>query len=354
MIRRLEIRMKFLSINNVSKTFDNFVALNHINFSVEQGEFVCLLGPSGCGKTTLLRTIAGLEQPNVGSKIFLENTEITNWPPHKRDFGIVFQSYALFPNMTVSQNIAYGLNSKKINKQKVKEKVQEALTQVNLERVQNSYPSQLSGGQQQRVALARALAMSPSFLLLDEPLSALDAKVRLRLRMEIRSLQKKLGITTIMVTHDQEEALSMGDKIVVMNEASIEQIGTPKEVYNYPKTPFVADFIGTINFFKTAGSYAAIRPENIIVEQKQTVNSMKAIVENIEFRGSSYRLYVKLHENNNVKTDNELLIVDIPVNQGESLFFDKGKTLFVRFPEQKIIVYESGEQAERIAVSSSI
>ncbi|MBM7716585.1 iron(III) transport system ATP-binding protein [Bacillus thermophilus] len=339
--------MDFLKIQHVTKTYGNFVALYDINFTVEKGEFVCLLGPSGCGKTTLLRIIAGLEQPNAGSKIVMGGQDVTKWPPHKRDFGIVFQSYALFPNLTVAQNIAYGLKSKRLSKSDIKEKVQECLAQVNLERVRDHYPTQLSGGQQQRVALARALALSPSFLLLDEPLSALDAKVRMHLRMEIRHLQEQLGVTTIMVTHDQEEALSMGDKIVVMNDACIEQIGSPIEVYEQPITPFVADFIGTANFIKNAlGSVVAIRPENIVMSEIESEDSIRAVVEAVEFRGSLSRVYLQLEKNSDIQLERNLLVVDLPINQARNVVMQKGKEMFVTFFQDRLITYDQSGRSE--------
>ena len=237
----------FLIIKGVSKAFDNFVALHDIDLAVRQGELVCFLGPSGCGKTTLLRIIAGLEVQSAG-QIMQDGRDISLLPPIKRDYGIVFQSYALFPNLSVFDNVAYGLVNE--GRAGIEKRVGELLTLVGLPDSVRKYPSQLSGGQQQRIALARALATSPGLLLLDEPLSALDALERVRLRTEIRELQKRLGVTTIMVTHDQEEALSMADRIVVMNQGVIEQIGTPEEIYRLPSSPFVADFVGKINILR--------------------------------------------------------------------------------------------------------
>lgn len=237
----------YLQLENIHKKFGDFVALHDIYLDVYPGEFVCLLGPSGCGKTTLLRIIAGLETQTKG-RVTQNSKNVSNLPPAKRDFGIVFQSYALFPNLTAAQNIAYGLENAKKSKQSIKGRVTELLEMVGLPGIGKKYPAQLSGGQQQRVALARALALSPGLLLLDEPLSALDAKVRVRLRGEITQLQKQLGVTTVMVTHDQEEALAMGDRIVVMNQGYIAQAGTPHAIYQQPNTSFVADFIGVMNF----------------------------------------------------------------------------------------------------------
>ncbi|WP_354669980.1 ATP-binding cassette domain-containing protein [Paenibacillus sp. BSR1-1] len=329
---------ELLYIQNVTKTFGKFVALDHVNFSVNKKEFVCLLGPSGCGKTTLLRIIAGLEEPNVGSKILLEGKDITPLPPSKRNFGIVFQSYALFPNLTAYHNIAYGLKNKKLSKKAIDEKVREALSLVHLEHVKDRYPAQLSGGQQQRIALARALALSPTFLLLDEPLSALDAKVRLKLRIEIRKLQEKLGITTIMVTHDQEEALTMADKIVVMNNAKMEQIGTPQEVYEHPKTPFVADFIGTVNMLGQEGSTIAIRPEHIHIMDTQTKNSIKTKVKALEFRGAFYRLFLEIMDQSYQVSDG-LLAVDVPASIVKKLDIDKESVLNAELPQNHLVTY---------------
>ncbi|MDG1788033.1 MAG: putative 2-aminoethylphosphonate ABC transporter ATP-binding protein, partial [Paracoccaceae bacterium] len=236
----------YLKIENIWKAFGNFLALKDVSLDIKEGEFVCFLGPSGCGKTTLLRAIAGLDLQTKG-QVAQGGKDISNLPPSERDYGIVFQSYALFPNLTIEQNIAFGLENAGRSKPEISNRVVELLRLVGLTEQAKKYPAQLSGGQQQRIALARAIATSPGLLLLDEPLSALDAKVRVHLRHEIKTLQQKLGITTVMVTHDQEEALSMADRIVVMNHGSVEQVGTPTEVYCTPSTLFVADFIGEMN-----------------------------------------------------------------------------------------------------------
>jgi iron(III) transport system ATP-binding protein len=235
-----------LVLSGVSKSFGAFEALRDIDLTVHRGEFVCFLGPSGCGKTTLLRIIAGLETQSSG-RIEQAGRDISLLPPAQRDYGIVFQSYALFPNLTIAANVAYGLVNRRQARAQISARVDELLALVGLPDSGGKYPAQMSGGQQQRVALARALATSPGLLLLDEPLSALDATVRQHLRNEIRALQRKLGVTTIMVTHDQEEALSIADRIVVMNHGVIEQVGTPLQVYREPATPFVADFVGKVN-----------------------------------------------------------------------------------------------------------
>ena len=236
----------FLDLRHIRKEFGGFTALRDINLGIRKGEFVCFLGPSGCGKTTLLRIIAGLEV-QTGGEVFQAGRDISRLPPAQRDYGIVFQSYALFPNLSVADNVAYGLVNRKTPRSEIGRRVTELVKLVGLPGSEAKYPAQLSGGQQQRIALARALATSPGLLLLDEPLSALDALERVRLRQEIRALQQKVGVTTIMVTHDQEEALSVADRIVVMNHGVIEQVGTPMEIYREPASPFVADFVGKVN-----------------------------------------------------------------------------------------------------------
>jgi len=243
--------MSFLELTGVQKHFGATVAVEDFNLSAERGEFVSFLGPSGCGKTTTLRMIAGFEVPTAGT-IVLDGTDITYRPPNRRDVGMVFQSYALFPNMSVADNVGFGLKVRRRPPDQIRKRVGELLDLVHLGDKISRYPYQLSGGQQQRVALARALAFEPQVLLLDEPLSALDAKIRVTLRHEIRAIQRQLGITTVYVTHDQEEALSLSDRIVVMSEGRIEQIGSPFEVYNFPTTAFVASFVGTLNVLPTA------------------------------------------------------------------------------------------------------
>lgn len=246
------MRSKGVNIKNLSKIYigannNEFKAVNNISVDIKAGEFVTLLGPSGCGKTTTLRMVAGFEVPTSG-EIYLGGDRINDLPPDKRDTAMVFQSYALFPHYNIFDNVAYGLKLKKLNKNDIKEEVTNIIDLVGLKGMENRYPNQLSGGQQQRVALARALVMEPGVLLFDEPLSNLDAKLRVYMRTEIRKIQKKVGITAIYVTHDQSEAMSLSDRIIIMNKGIIEQVGTPKEVYYKPKTEFVADFIGTANF----------------------------------------------------------------------------------------------------------
>src|SRR5215207_4582644 len=238
--------MGFLTLTGIRKQFGSTVAVEDFNLDAERGEFVSFLGPSGCGKTTTLRMIAGFETPSSGT-IVMDGEDMTYRPPNRRNVGMVFQSYALFPNMTVADNIGFGLRVRKRPRAEIKSRVGELLELIHLPDKGGRYPYQLSGGQQQRVALARALAISPEVLLLDEPLSALDAKIRVALRKEIRTIQRQLGITTVYVTHDQEEAMSLSDRVVVMSEGRIEQIGSPPEIYNFPATPFVASFVGTLN-----------------------------------------------------------------------------------------------------------
>ncbi len=308
-------REPYLKVTNLTKKFGAFVALQDISLEVIEGEFVCFLGPSGCGKTTLLRAIAGLDIQSSGM-VEQGGADISSLPPAERDFGIVFQSYALFPNLTVAKNVAYGLESRKRPKTEVEARVRELLELVGLSDQGRKYPAQLSGGQQQRIALARAIATRPGLLLLDEPLSALDAKVRARLRHEVKDLQRKLDLTTIMVTHDQEEALTMADRIVVMNHGVIEQVGSPLEIYREPATAFVADFIGTMNFLPGRVSQAgrvrvgdleidcvldgiadgapvtlAVRPEDVVLQgvSPDDDNAFEAEIAEAEFLGSFIR-----------------------------------------------------------------
>jgi iron(III) transport system ATP-binding protein len=309
----------YLRLSGIRKTFGAFTALEGIDLDIHKGEFVCFLGPSGCGKTTLLRIIAGLEVQSAG-RIEQAGRDISRLPPAERDYGIVFQSYALFPNLTVADNVAYGLVNRKRPKAEVAGRVKELVALVGLPGSEAKYPAQLSGGQQQRIALARALATNPGLLLLDEPLSALDAIVRVHLRSEIRSLQRKLGVTTIMVTHDQEEGLAVADRIVVMNQGTIEQVGTPLQVYRDPATPFVADFVGRINALParlepgglrlgarrfdctldgavTAGADVRVylRPEDVLARPiaPGDSNVFEAEIDKIEFLGSYCLVRVK-------------------------------------------------------------
>lgn len=241
--------MSSVSLRNIAKRYDAFVAVSEMSLEVNDGEFLALLGPSGCGKTTTLRMIAGFIETSEG-RILFGDQDVTDVPANQRNTGMVFQGFALFPHMTAAQNVAYGLEMRKVLRPEIERRVAEALDLVQLGNFASRLPRQLSGGQQQRVALARALVINPHVLLLDEPLSALDAKLRHEVRMQIRQLQQSLGLTTVFVTHDQEEAMSLADRLVVMNAGRIEQIGTPSDLYERPASPFVADFIGKTNFFK--------------------------------------------------------------------------------------------------------
>lgn len=241
--------MAFLELTHIKKSFGEVQVVHDFNMQIEKGEFISFLGPSGCGKTTVLRMIAGFETPTAGT-LSINGKDQRALKPNQRNIGMVFQAYALFPNMTVHDNVAFGLKVAGMAKPDIDKRVKEMLALIKLDHLAGRYPYQMSGGQQQRVALARAIAVKPQVLLLDEPLSALDAKIRISLREEIRAIQQQLGITTVFVTHDQEEALSISDRIVVMNAGRADQIGTPFEIYNTPATRFVASFVGTLNLIE--------------------------------------------------------------------------------------------------------
>ena len=352
----------YLCVENLTKDFGNFTALNNISLIVKQGEFVCFLGPSGCGKTTLLRIIAGLETQSTG-RIEQAGRDISNLPPSQRDFGIVFQSYALFPNLTVEQNIAYGLQSIERDRAKIRHRVSELLALVGLPEQGPKYPAQLSGGQQQRIALARALAISPGLLLLDEPLSALDAKVRAHLRHEVKQLQRRLGVTTIMVTHDQEEALSMADRVVVMNHGIIEQAGSPTDIYREPASLFVADFIGSMNKLKVTVSgpeevrlgqarfacrphglplngdaILALRPEDVIplesAEAGRAINAYPVTVRDMEFLGSFWKAWLASDTFGATEID-----CQFSINAVRRLDLKPGATLSIQLPKDRLHVF---------------
>lgn len=323
--------MSYLKINNVFKSYDQKRVLNNISLDIEEGEFLCLLGPSGCGKTILLRIIAGLEDVNSGT-IILQDKDITNLEPSKRGFGIVFQSYALFPNMTAYNNIAFPLKERKVSKEKIDNKVKEVLETVGLTNEAHKYPKALSGGQQQRIAIARALALEPKFLLLDEPMSALDAKVRHKLRMDIKRLQKELNITTIMVTHDQEEAITMADKIAILNGGDIMQIGTPEEIYQNPQNLFTAQFIGDTNCFDNGDSILTVRPEYVQIE-KSTKENYQGIISNIEFRGNLLRVEIKDKLNEN------FIISDVSIKEWVNLNLVEGDLVKISIDEKYYLKY---------------
>ena len=351
---------QYLIIEGLNKYFGSFQALENISIEISEGEFVCFLGPSGCGKTTLLRCIAGLEVQSSGS--ITQNKElISNLPTSQRDFGIVFQSYALFPNLSCFENIAYGLQNLGWNKQDVTKRVEELLSLIGLSEHTAKYPNQLSGGEQQRIALARAIATSPNLLLLDEPLSALDAKVRVHLRQELKNFHRRLGLTTIMVTHDQEEALSIADRIFVMDGGKIMQSGPPEDIYSNPKNPFVANFIGMTNFIEGKVSSAdqiningknikidshgfskgenvrlAARPECIQFSTKKNKNTFDGKVIDIEFLGSFLRIYLETSI-----TPNQLMIADKPMQGDSNMPITVGDSVHFTMSSNFLNVYKS-------------
>jgi putative spermidine/putrescine transport system ATP-binding protein len=364
--------MAFLELTGVQKRFGPTVAVEDFNLAAERGEFVSFLGPSGCGKTTTLRMIAGFETPSSGS-ILLDGRDITQRPPNKRNVGMVFQSYALFPNMTVADNIGFGLRVRKRPKDQIRKRVAELLDLINLPDKGGRYPYQLSGGQQQRIALARALASEPEVLLLDEPLSALDAKIRVALRKEIRSIQRQLGITTVYVTHDQEEALSLSDRVVVMSEGRIEQIGAPADIYNFPATPFVASFVGTLNLLPativdaSTGRLAvegqevraakpvtaranqkvtiALRPESVEVGEAGGSNRLTGKIEDVSFLGSIVRTRMQVGDGVTVSFD--------AFNDPALAAATVGDTVTVSFPPEATLVL-AGEASADAAVEKAI
>jgi len=347
--------MRSLELENVEKAFGASFAVQRFDLAVERGEFISFLGPSGCGKTTTLRMVAGFELPTTG-QIRIDGRDVTNLRPNQRNIGMVFQSYALFPNMTVADNVAFGLKVAKRAPHEVDSRVAEMLKVIKLPQHATRYPYQLSGGQQQRVALARALAIKPKLLLLDEPLSALDAKIRVSLREEIRSLQRSLGITTIYVTHDQEEALSMADRVVVMNAGRIEQAGTPQEIYRQPASAFVADFVGKVNVISAiaegVGHFRVgalvldcgaeqqrvesgtkvklyLRPEDVVIDgaAEGNVNATRGEVQKVEFLGAFCMLTMKLAD-----APEQPLVVNVSRHSLDEMRIAEGTSLRVGLP----------------------
>ena len=322
--------MSYLTVKELSKNFKGKKIIESLNFSIEKGEFITILGPSGCGKSTLLRCIAGLEQIDEG-EIYIDGKEVSRLGPRNRGIGMVFQSYALFPHMTVRENIGFGLKMKRLNESERREKVDRMMELVDITDEAESYIQEISGGQQQRVALARMLAVEPKILLLDEPLSALDAKIRKTLRLQLRNIQKQLKITTIFVTHDQEEALTISDRIFVFDKGRISQMGTPADIYSLPRNEFVAGFIGNYNILtsdvieeisgaKLHGELFAIRPEVISVYGEMTPTKGEALyfsgtVEDLVVLGSILRCYISVK--------NRRVVADM-LNRKEN-YFEKGK-----------------------------
>ncbi|WP_411169635.1 ABC transporter ATP-binding protein [Clostridium sp. MB05] len=342
--------MDLINLQSINVSYDkkNNI-LENLNLKVKKGELVSLLGPSGCGKTTTLRVVAGFIEPTAG-KFLLENEDYTKIPVHNRNFGLVFQSYALFPHLTVEENVAFGLKMKNMPKDKIKVKVDEILETVDMTHLAKRYPKELSGGQKQRVAIARALVIEPRLLLLDEPLSNLDAKLRLKMRVEIRKLQQKLGITTLFVTHDQEECFSISDRVAVLNKGVIEQFDTPENIYSNPATEFVARFVGFENFinlkkvskdtycsecgaeFKVDKSKdqidvkATIRPDDIKIVNEELENTIDGIIEIRTFLGKAYQYDVKTS------------VGSIIVNSENSLIYEKGDKVKIQLPSNKIVI----------------
>ena len=355
--------MAGLLLDHLSKHFGPTVAVRDVSLHVGDGEFVVLLGPSGCGKTTTLRMIAGFVTPTAG-RVHLNGREITALPPWKRNAGIVFQSYALFPHLTVAENVAFGLEMRNLPKPEIAPQVAEALRMVRLGGLGDRLPRQLSGGQQQRVALARALAIRPDVLLLDEPLSNLDAKLRETVRIEIRELQRQLGITTVMVTHDQEEALIMADRLVVMSDGEVRQVGTQRELYEHPANRFVAGFVGRSNFlagmvvgpgrFETAGGLAiacaggasgpavvALRPERVALGPAAAglENRLAGTVELVSYLGASIDVHIRVSPTDRV-------VVTQP-NRVDGRIPEEGDKIEVGWPAGAAVVFPDEGTAAR-------
>lgn len=351
-----------ITIKEVSKDFGTFAAVKNVNLEIPTGDFVALLGPSGSGKTTLLRLIAGLEGLDSGG-IYFNDIEYTNKSIKERNVGFVFQNYALFKHMTIFDNIAFGLKVRprktRPSKNEITEKVTELLKLVKLDHLANRYPAQLSGGQRQRIALARALAIEPEVLLLDEPFGALDAKVRQELRHWLREIHQKLNITTIFVTHDQEEALEMADTVVVMNQGEIEQIGSPEEIYQKPKSAFVYSFLGRVNEFRDSEDFVEsvsyIRPHEILLRKISQGNSIVSEVSHIHIIGSTVRIELRR------KDTNDLFEAEMSIDQYQNMSpVKKGDILYaefkniVQFHSEKKITHAAGKSGIRNTLKSKL
>ena len=331
-----------VELRGVTKRFDDVVAVDNIDLSVKNGEFLSLLGPSGCGKTTTLRLIAGFEQPEEG-EILIAGEDVAGLPPYKRDVNTVFQSYALFPHLNVLDNVAYGLKQRGLRKPARENKAREALGLVRLEQLERRKPRQLSGGQQQRVALARALVMEPKVLLLDEPLGALDLRVRKQLQIELKRIQHSVGITFVYVTHDQEEALVMSDRVAVMHAGKIEQLGPPREIYDEPASRFVADFIGETNFIKQNGRVVAVRPERLQISRATgaTRDGLGGEIVTTMVIGPAIQCLVR--------TDNEqevLVRQQRSGSNGEAESFREGERVVLTWPEDAALEIDETKGGE--------
>ena len=315
----------YLQLKELSKSYKKIQAVKYLDLELDKGELLSILGPSGCGKTTTLRMVGGFIAPDHG-RVIIEGQDITQMPPNLRPTATVFQSYALFPHMNVLENVSYSLKLKGLKRKRILKKGEEMLDMVGLKHYRYQSINQLSGGEQQRVALARALIMNPKVLLLDEPLSNLDAKLRIKMRKEIKDLQSALEITTLYVTHDQEEALSISDRLVVMNEGSVEQIGRPQEIYRHPQNSFVADFIGRTNFISgTDDQLLAVRPEQIIVSD--TEGSMSGQVIQKQFTGAYVTYFLDIN--------GSVIQADIPDARDKK--WEKGNKLFISFEEESAV-----------------
>lgn len=300
-----------LQLNNLRKSFEGTEVLRGVSLEIQRAEFITILGASGCGKTTTLRMIAGLESPDEGN-VILEGQDITNLEPNKRNVNTVFQNYALFPHMNVAENVGYGLKIKKVSRNEIAQRVTAALKLVQLEEYGRRMPDQLSGGQRQRIAIARAVVNEPKVLLLDEPLGALDLKLRRQMQLELKRLQKQLGITFIYITHDQEEAINMSDRIAVMHQGVLEQVGTPNEIYYRPRTAYVADFVGNANIFRESGVTYAIRSENVLMNGEEVCTRAARVVEK-SFAGGQLRIVFALEDGQFVTASRYGIDADISV-----------------------------------------
>ena len=345
-----------VKLENVSKKFNKKYIIKNLSLDIYEGEFLTLLGASGCGKTTVLRMISGLEQVTEG-KVYIDGVDVTNLDPTKREVNTIFQNFALFPHMTVKDNVGFGLKMKKVSKEEIEKRVKKVIKLVKLEGFENRYPSELSGGQQQRVAIARGIIMNPKVLLLDESLCSLDLKLKRQMQIELKKIQKKLGITFIYVTHDQDEALTMSDRIVIINKGIIEQNDTPKNIYNYPNTKFVADFIGESNIFEgtitsKSGNQAyvsindyltltikdineynlkesitlMVRPEDIKISENVLKDSVKGIVEDCIYDGAITKLVVNISDKLKIK-----------VTTFDDTTFDEDETVYLKFNKDLIV-----------------